>query len=73
MSQNNIGLLIKMANSIAENLRHDGISDQAVAEKIADHIRKFWTRSMKSEISSYVNNGGSDLNRDVCNAIKFLD
>ncbi|ARS52147.1 formate dehydrogenase subunit delta [Kushneria konosiri] len=52
--------LIKMVNQISLNNRyHD--SDEAAAEQIAGHLKKFWARDMKRQIIDYAEQDGSEL------------
>lgn len=44
--------LIRMANDIAENLRHGANDDEIAAEQVANHIRRFWARGMVREIKA---------------------
>jgi formate dehydrogenase subunit delta len=41
--------LIKMANQIAANMPAVGTEDD-IAEKVADHIRRFWAAGMKQQL-----------------------
>ncbi|MDF1690845.1 MAG: formate dehydrogenase subunit delta [Zhongshania sp.] len=64
--------LIRMANDIAENLRHGASDDAIAAEQVANHIRRFWARAMKLEIKEYLKSGGADLNKIASTAIGFI-
>jgi len=60
MGNHQLASLIKMANQIAANNTHIG-DDAAEAKMVADHLRKFWARSMKQQIAEYLENDGSEL------------
>lgn len=60
MSRTQLDTLIHMANQIAANM-HISDSDDAAAEQFANHLRKFWARSMKSEIIKYARTEGDEL------------
>ena len=45
--------------------------DEAVAG-VADHIKKFWERRMKQQITQYVAEGGAGLHELVVEAVKRL-
>lgn len=51
--------LIRMANQIAENLRHGRSDDQAVEETVT-HLEKFWAHSMKANIIESLSEHTSD-------------
>ncbi|HSH47891.1 MAG TPA: formate dehydrogenase subunit delta [Halomonas sp.] len=61
--------LIRMANQIAENLRHGRSDDQAV-EETSTHLEKFWARSMKTNIIASLND--SDLDPLARQAVEQL-
>lgn len=52
--------LIKMANQISVHNLHHGDED-AAADAVANHIRKFWARSMKDQLRAYAKEDGSEL------------
>ncbi|ART63542.1 formate dehydrogenase subunit delta [Kushneria marisflavi] len=52
--------LIRMVNQISLNNRHHA-SDEAAAEQIAGHLKKFWARDMKRQIIKYAETDGSEL------------
>lgn len=54
--------LIDMANQIATNLRFAAEDDAAAAELVANHIQRFWARSMKAKIIDYLHVDGVELN-----------
>lgn len=45
--------LVKMANQIALNLAANG-TEEEVAEEIAQHLKRFWSPSMKRSISEHL-------------------
>ena len=61
MSDQQLRNLIKMINQISDNNLHHGDEVEA-AEVVATHIRKFWARSMKQQISAYATSDGAELN-----------
>ena len=63
MTDAELSHLIKMANQIADNLNRND-SAEATAERVADHITRFWAPSMKAKIIGYMNSDGSQL-KDV--------
>jgi formate dehydrogenase subunit delta len=60
MANHQLTSLIKMANQIAANNTHIG-DDTAEATMVAEHLTKFWARSMKAQITDYLNEDGSEL------------
>jgi formate dehydrogenase subunit delta len=61
-----------MANQIAENLQHGAGSETDAAEQVANHIRRFWARSMKAGISEYLREDGSELSPLAREAVSRL-
>lgn len=59
MMHNQLDTLIKMANQIAANNGH--FSPDDAADYVANHLRRFWARSMKQMIIDYVEQDGSQL------------
>jgi formate dehydrogenase subunit delta len=53
--------LIDMANQIAANLAVGPGDEVAAAERVADHLRRFWARRMKQQLSDYAREDGSGL------------
>ncbi len=53
--------LIKMVNQISINNLYHG-NDEAAAEQVATHLKKFWARRMKQQIIAYAQADGSELN-----------
>ena len=60
MGNHQLTSLIKMVNQIAENNTHIGDEAEA-AQMVADHLGKFWARSMKQQIIDYRQQDGSQL------------
>ncbi len=60
MANHQLTSLIRMANQIAANNKHLG-DETAEAEMVANHLSKFWARSMKAQIKEYLDSDGSDL------------
>ncbi len=52
--------LIKMINQIADNIAI-GESDELAIPKVADHVQRFWARSMKEAITHYAEHDGVEL------------
>jgi formate dehydrogenase subunit delta len=52
--------LIDMANQISTNLALQGCEEEAV-EKVANHIKRFWARSMKDQVIEYSQQEENDL------------
>ncbi|WP_286237924.1 formate dehydrogenase subunit delta [Neptuniibacter halophilus] len=73
MANHQLASLIKMANQIAANNAHVG-SDDEVAKIIAGHMQKFWARSMKQQIRSYLEETteGNELSPEAQSAVLLL-
>ena len=71
MGSHQLNSLIKMANQIADNNSHVGGSDD-IANLVANHIQKFWSRTMKEEIIRYQKSNGDALNSTAQKAIEKL-
>ncbi|GGO83656.1 hypothetical protein GCM10011348_27960 [Marinobacterium nitratireducens] len=69
---NQLDTLILMANQIAANNSHYGTEAEA-AERVRNHLKKFWARSMKQQIIDYLQNDGSELSPLARQAIGDLD
>ena len=52
--------LIKMLNQVTENLTQ-GDEDQVAAERVANHIRRFWAPVMKERIKAYAEGDSDEL------------
>ncbi|MGB0467339.1 MAG: formate dehydrogenase subunit delta [Pontibacterium sp.] len=63
--------LIHMANQIADNNRHHDSESEAVLI-IANHLKRFWARSMKQQIVAYAQADGDQLNKTARAAIDLL-
>ena len=68
MTQNQLDTLIKMANQIAANNEH--FSPDDATDYVANHLRRFWARSMKQMIIDYVEQDGSQLSPVAKQAIE---
>lgn len=73
MSTRQLQSLIRMANQIAENLQHGAGSEADAAEQTANHMRRFWARSMKVHISEYLREDGGELSPLAREAVAQLD
>ena len=56
--------LVKMANDIGNFFRAEPLREDAVAG-IANHIDKFWTKSMRRKIAAHGESGLDELPRDA--------
>lgn len=63
-----VGHLVSMANDIADNL---GFHADA-AERIADHINRFWAPRMRALLLEYASTGGQGLSKAVLPALQKL-
>ena len=52
--------LVQMINQIAQNNISAG-DEHAVADMVANHINKFWSRRMKVMLSEQIASGNADL------------
>lgn len=71
MTGHQLTSLIKMVNQIAANNSYIGDQD-AEAEMVANHLRKFWARSMKQQIKSYLESNGSELSAVAKQAVSLI-
>jgi formate dehydrogenase subunit delta len=62
--------MLHKANQIALNFAPYP-QEQAI-EKITDHLRKFWTPSMREQLVAYVNSGHEGLHALAIEAVKNL-
>lgn len=60
MAHSELDHLILMINQIAANNISAG-DEQAVADMVAGHVQKFWSRRMKAMLSEYAEQGGEEL------------
>jgi len=63
--------LIKMANQIAANLTYGENRVSAVAG-VRDHLRRFWSPTMRQEIIAYYTRGGAELSEVAALAVARL-
>jgi len=61
--------LIRMVNQIAANNTHRG---DTAAEYVHIHLKKFWARSMKRQIITYLQQDGSELLPLARQAVELL-
>ena len=71
MSDVELNHLIKMLNQIADNLAQ-GEEGDVVAERVADHVRRFWPPAMRKAVSAYGAEDGSSLTAVSLRAIAIL-
>lgn len=70
MSHNPYEILVRMINQIADNNR--SYEDKEAAERVADHIKRFWARSMKADLAEYYLTDGTKLNPIARQAVAIL-
>jgi len=63
--------LVRMANQIAANLEY-GSDKNRVANEVADHLRRFWSPSMRAEIIEYHARDGAGLGEVAALAVAKL-
>jgi formate dehydrogenase subunit delta len=61
---NSAGHLVQMANDIGNFFRAEPEREDAVAG-IANHIAKFWTKSMRRKLAAHGEEGLDDLPREA--------
>lgn len=71
MSDRELEHLIKMINQIADNIAI-GEGGDIAANKVADHIKRFWAPRMKQIIIRYGDEGGEKLVSPAKAAILLL-
>ncbi|MBA6342212.1 formate dehydrogenase subunit delta [Colwellia sp. MB02u-10] len=71
MSSSQIDNLISMLNQIANNNNYKK-TDEETAMIVANHVKKFWARSMKANITKYADNDGSQLSSIIKLALAQL-
>jgi len=71
MSSSQIKTLVSMLNQIADNNSYKK-TDEETAAVVADHVKKFWARSMKENIIKYANSDGSALSPAIKLALAQL-
>ena len=74
MSRTELQHLIKMMNQISANmaLAESDESGELAAAKVADHIKRFWARSMREIIISYAESDGEELQPVSMKAVGLL-
>jgi formate dehydrogenase subunit delta len=60
--------LVSMTNDIAANLG----SYTDCSERVADHIKRFWTPRMRSLLLGFVDSGGGGLSDESLEALTYL-
>jgi len=68
MANTEINHLLSMANDIAANLSFQGDA----ADKIADHINRFWAPRMRKLLIEYAESDGQDLSEALLPALKKI-
>ena len=64
MTDSELNHLVKMANQIADNLsRRDPI--EVVADRVADHMKRFWAPKMRNMIKDIVARSDADSLDDI--------
>ena len=63
--------LVRMANQIAANFEY-GPDKNKAAEGVADHLSRFWTPSMLTQIVEYHRDGGTELTEVAALAVAKL-
>lgn len=71
MGNHQLTSLIRMVNQIAANNTHIGDESEA-AQMVANHLGKFWARSMKQQIIEYREHDGSELLPVANQAIQLI-
>jgi len=71
MASQQLKQLIRMAQQIAANLAA-GVDADTAAARTADHLRRFWTPAMRSELLDYWQLGEGDLDATVSAALVQL-
>jgi formate dehydrogenase subunit delta len=71
MTDDELNHLIKMLNQIAANL-DQGDEVEVVAGRVADHMRRFWSPSMKKSIAAYLAADGSGLTASSRQAVTII-
>lgn len=63
--------LLRMANQIARNFA--GYGDAEAAEAVGDHLRMFWTPSMRAALRAALSRRRDELSPLVCRALEDTD
>lgn len=66
-----VNKLVRMANQIAANC-DAGLDQGKAAAAVADHLRRFWSPTMKREIVEYRKQGGTGLSDIADKAVAEL-
>jgi hypothetical protein len=66
-----VSKLVRMANQIAANFEY-GPDKAKAAANVLDHLRRFWTPQMHTEIIEYRKRGGTELNEIATLAVTKL-
>jgi len=64
MSSSQIDNLISMLNQIANNNNYKK-TDEETAMIVANHVKRFWARSMKANVKKYADSNGSQLSTTI--------
>ena len=64
--------LVRMANQIAANLDYGSDKNKTVSA-VADHLRRFWSPSMRSAIIAYRAGDGGGLGEVAAQAVAKLE
>jgi hypothetical protein len=60
--------LIRMGKQISLNIP----GEEKRAEKIASHLKSFWTPKMREEFFQYLENNKSEFSQELVDAVKIL-
>lgn len=73
MSRTQTQSLVHMANQIAVNLQHGPGGEREAAERVANHLRRFWSRGMREKLIEYAaSDDCTDLNLVNRMAVELL-
>ncbi|WP_417543456.1 formate dehydrogenase subunit delta [Marinobacter sp.] len=72
MNDHQLNNLIKMLDQIIANNLHHG-DDDKVTDVAADHLHKFWARSMKQQIIAYASENPAELSALARSTIAKLE
>ncbi|MBD3635537.1 MAG: formate dehydrogenase subunit delta [Methylophaga sp.] len=70
MSHKQLDTLIRMSNQIAAN--NSAYPHDEAAERVANHIQRFWARSMKNLIIEHQQSAGDELSPIAREAVAIL-
>lgn len=71
MNDQQLNNLIRMVEQITANNLHHG-NDDNISYVVADHLHKFWARSMKQQIIAYADESPTELSPLARSAIAKL-